>query len=415
MEETAQDKQNQQNLPDALTALRHHTTASTPITYFNEESNSEVDDLPSATHVVLDGHRFPKAMLTRYKKSHYSQPTDCHSLESLVFVWLNRTLSFGDYIYASAQQKIPNVSFVELNPLLEYLKGNTDGAGSIIEIEDQAGEVGEKRVAEVEEAERKRQKTDENRMDLSMNDEIAVQRIQSREYTGRNRKTYLSEGSAKDFTNIQKIGIDIFYKNKIPASEAVSNPATKPDTRSRPNMSRPAPSSSKPGSVKPPIIIVPPNLSTLLTLHNVKSFLEDAHFEVPNANMKKPSSVQVKRKQEFAVGGSGRIKNFTCVVVDNVERFRSDDWDRVVAVFTNNAEWQFRDWKWKDPVSLFSHVRGFYVKYHDAPPPTPVSFWNVHMLNVDRNKRHLDQPVVIQFWTELEKWVLGNKPHLVTV
>ncbi|KAI9137276.1 RNA polymerase II accessory factor, partial [Paraphysoderma sedebokerense] len=60
-------------------------------------------------------------------------------------------------------------------------------------------------------------------------------------------------------------------------------------------------------------------------------------------------------------------------------------------------------------------VRGFYVKYHDAPPPTPVSFWNVHMLNVDRNKRHLDQPVVIQFWTELEKWVLGNKPHLVTV
>ena len=46
------------------------------------------------------------------------------------------------------------------------------------------------------------------------------------------------------------------------------------------------------------------------------------------------------------------------VVVDSVEalsKFGVDPWDRVVCVMTTGQEWQFKNYKWKDPKQLFHH------------------------------------------------------------
>ena len=45
-----------------------------------------------------------------------------------------------------------------------------------------------------------------------------------------------------------------------------------------------------------------------------------------------------------------------------------EDWENVVAVFVQGESWQFKGWKWESPVELFSHVKGFWLKYEDENP-----------------------------------------------
>jgi parafibromin len=42
-------------------------------------------------------------------------------------------------------------------------------------------------------------------------------------------------------------------------------------------------------------------------------------------------------------------------VIDNPQKLRSEDWDRVVAVFVMGSAWQFKGWPWGgNPVEIFS-------------------------------------------------------------
>ena len=59
------------------------------------------------------------------------------------------------------------------------------------------------------------------------------------------------------------------------------------------------------------------------------------------------------------------------------------DWDRVVAVFCNGQQWQFKGWKWEEPVEIFNNVKGFYLKYSDAAMDKTVQEWNVSTLEVN--------------------------------
>lgn len=69
---------------------------------------------------------------------------------------------------------------------------------------------------------------------------------------------------------------------------------------------------------------------------------------------------------------------------DNVKSFTPSDWERVIAVFSNAKDWQFKGWKeWKeDPTEIFSRVCGFYLKYEEEPLPEKIKNWNVKVLNV---------------------------------
>ncbi|KAJ1496576.1 accessory factor associated with RNA polymerase II [Coelomomyces lativittatus] len=115
---------------------------------------------------------------------------------------------------------------------------------------------------------------------------------------------------------------------------------------------------------------------------NVKPFLESAIFEtteeVKAKGMKKPSKLELQRK---APPGSLK-KTWKIMVVDSIDAFEPDDWDRVVAVFASGMMWQFHDWKWSQPVDLFCHVRGYHLKYLDEVTISPVDQWNVKVLSV---------------------------------
>lgn len=50
-------------------------------------------------------------------------------------------------------------------------------------------------------------------------------------------------------------------------------------------------------------------------------------------------------------------------------------------------------------------VRGFHLKWKELPLDANVKKWSVHILNLDRNRRHLDRATLQEFWESLDKYV----------
>ena len=48
-------------------------------------------------------------------------------------------------------------------------------------------------------------------------------------------------------------------------------------------------------------------------------------------------------------------------------------------------------------------VRGFHMKWKELPLDANVKKWDVHVLNLDRNRRHLDRAALQEFWESLDK------------
>lgn len=151
-----------------------------------------------------------------------------------------------------------------------------------------------------------------------------------------------------------------------------------------------------------PALLVPGNVS----LVNIKRFLEDGMYEEnpDSANpLQAPSSmVQVTRK----IGN----KTVTFDVYDSVTNFTESRWTRVVAVFVNGQDWQFREWKNGDMKrELFARVRGYYIHFVNTQMPSVIKGWNIKRLELQRNKRHHDINVKNNFWSDLEDFMRREK------
>ena len=151
-----------------------------------------------------------------------------------------------------------------------------------------------------------------------------------------------------------------------------------------------------------PIIIVPNAMTCCITLVNAEFFLgKEATFIPRDIAVKRPDcgkrgmTVQITRRLAARLGG-GEI---TYDVIDNpTTRLKKDDWDRVVAVIAQGASWQFKGWRYSDPVELFSKAFGFYVGYEGAMVPAELQGWNVKLGKVSRDRRGLDNICLASFW-----------------
>lgn len=117
-----------------------------------------------------------------------------------------------------------------------------------------------------------------------------------------------------------------------------------------------------------PIIMISSSPTALITMHNVKRFLQESTFEpsqeararaISEGNVKPDDMIPIYRRRTH-IDSSGREmeSQVRYVVVDSVEalsKFGVDPWDRVVCVMTTGQEWQFKNYKWKDPKQLFHH------------------------------------------------------------
>jgi parafibromin len=146
----------------------------------------------------------------------------------------------------------------------------------------------------------------------------------------------------------------------------------------------------------------------MLTMQNVKSFLQDGKFIDPQEailqNTENANIIHIVRQ-------SKRFnKKIKFVVVSNVEKFfvKPQYWDRVVAVFTTGQEWQFKNYQVNQPNLLFQKVKGFYVNYSGDIVPQNVQNWNVQVISLERNQRFKDRQISEYLWESIERFMLSK-------
>ncbi|KAK7253146.1 hypothetical protein RIF29_37613 [Crotalaria pallida] len=154
-----------------------------------------------------------------------------------------------------------------------------------------------------------------------------------------------------------------------------------------------------------PIILVPSAFQTLITIYNVKEFLEDGVYIPTDVKVKqmsaRPDCVTVQKKLS-------RDRVVTAYEVrDKPSSLKPEDWDRVVAVFVLGKEWQFKEWPFKDHVEIFNKIVGFFMRFEDDSLESAknVKQWNVKIISISKNKRHQDRAAALEVWDRLEEFV----------
>jgi hypothetical protein len=147
--------------------------------------------------------------------------------------------------------------------------------------------------------------------------------------------------------------------------------ATRPSSRSQP----PPPASTMGGA----IIIVPNSLSSVICSLNAVDFLRDGKY----ISVEEKRSQHVKREPEQRFQytlKSGKTVRF--VIVDSPAKLRDSDWQRVAAVFAQGQAWQFKGWKWSNPVELFNNVFGAHITMDDRELDATIVSWSCKVFKV---------------------------------
>ncbi|KAJ3003828.1 UNVERIFIED_CONTAM: hypothetical protein HDU68_005481, partial [Siphonaria sp. JEL0065] len=347
-----------------------------------------------------------------------------YTLLALLFFLQEKNMEHAQYIqksftyWGARETQVPTVSFLDRRDLLDYLTGVSDSSAYVkdVSVVPSVASAGQKRPREehasksskggptVPDQSEEGEVLKKLKATMEVDYDLIKDSLLARERTIINLNNFMSAKSTKPFTYALKYAGELLRPAQAPAvvpgaksGSKTVDPKTRPphpSSSSRPPAPSSAPQKDSRGSMKPPpvkpagkpspnakipIIIVPPSISAVITLYNVKRFLGDMTFQSTDEAIKeqgeKPGMVIVDRKN----APPGFPKQYH--VYDSVDRLKPDDWDRIVAVFATGQEWQFKGWKFGPPVNIFAKVRGFCLKYIDEPIHEKIKTWNVVQLN----------------------------------
>ena len=155
------------------------------------------------------------------------------------------------------------------------------------------------------------------------------------------------------------------------------------------------------------IIIVPPSFTEgNLCEKNAKAFLHDGKYINLNMleNDEKDLVIEDNSDNNFFYKIQG--KDLLFEICSNVRKFNKNDWKRVVAVFVQGDDWEFKDWpRSENPTTILQKVKGYYMKYNNNPTNKNIKRWNVQILEISRNKRHFDASIQNKFWSSLSEFL----------
>ncbi|PJF19898.1 hypothetical protein PSACC_00282 [Paramicrosporidium saccamoebae] len=380
---------------DPLLTLRKCLKTEGSVT-LHDHSGTQVGELPQCVYLKLGGYIFPRDAPTNFRSKRGAG--DFYPLDAVWFMLERREGSYSEYMQEARRNGVGVVSLVDRKDLVAYLEEEQRPEDcQFVDLtaplpaprrsfgDDEAGEeVWEEPVTAV----------------LTTAQTVSTSRVKSRPAKARDSGLLSVH---KDFSNVLEIAIEMQKSLTEAAAVPLTNarqPVSLIDQITSAN--RPAqkpvqvPVSSREALI--PIIVVPATPTALLTMYNVRQFLEGGHF-VSQADAKaegrpKENSLFFEHK----IGG----RKIRIQVVDNPTRLSSADWDRVAAVFVQGNTWQFKGWKWDTPVDLFQHVKGFVLDFDEKGQDPKISGWNVTRLTINRSRRHLDSNVIFQFWSKFE-------------
>ncbi|KAF3325183.1 parafibromin [Carex littledalei] len=347
-------------------------------------------------------YSFPSGATTAFR----SKNGGYYALDTLLFFLRHHQLKHTDYLQSARQHQVPTITLPDRKPLLDYLFGHTSTSASIdrtVNFSQPSQGFDEYRPEEVSH--------DPDQVPASQVLDTAdyVSMIRALERPLKDREALL-EAKNRDFYAVLVASTKREEeRNRAEAQQRKDGLVAKTRIAGRSNDDRgddkaglvastgsalgAGPKST--GRVKGvPIILVPSASQTLITIYNVKDFLEDGIYI--------PSDVKAKALKGDRAGTVGAYE-----VRDKPATLKADDWDRVVAVFVLGKEWQFKDWPYKDHVEIFNKLLGFFMRFEDDSVESAkvVKQWNVKIISISKNKRHQDRAAALEVWDRLEEFM----------
>jgi hypothetical protein len=170
---------------------------------------------------------------------------------------------------------------------------------------------------------------------------------------------------------------------------------------------------------KRPVIVLPKGMTSPITMWNAHEFFGNRKF-IPRDSLVKQgvtkNSIQTLIKHRLDPRRGGHELEFE--LMDNPMAKLGDnpkEWERIVAVISLGASWQFKDWPrgYSTPVDLFGKVYGFYIGLEGDKEPPELAGWAVKKSYVSRDKRGMDSVCFAQFWEGLEDRMVTKKPEFL--
>ncbi|KIJ32428.1 hypothetical protein M422DRAFT_70583 [Sphaerobolus stellatus SS14] len=416
---------------DPLLILQNAIKSNFSITYATNDGDS-VATLQEATHVQFSPTiRLPKTTPTRFRKASSTatdpkaSPNDFLNLDALLVAWLGRDASGTEYM--KLVRELGGATFVSITErkgVVEWLEGKTSEHDRIVPLAGGTTTPGGTPptlpsglpsipTLGVTSSPSKR------RYVADISDLESVKKIKRDEVELRDRTTVLRGTKPNNFQSIRNsVGERLKKVKEMSKSGAVPPPvAPRPDPKLL----------AKKNRNNFPIIMISSSPTALITMYNVKRFLQDSIFETSadartraaaEGNSRAEDVIPIYRRKTQVDATGKETESFQrYVIVDGVDalkKFGEDPWDRVICVMTTGQAWQFRPYKWSEPRQLFHHVKGIYVSWSNDPANTKIKDWNVSEIKIDPHRRHVDKSVVAHFWKMLDSWTMTNKPWLMT-
>ncbi|KAI8002384.1 hypothetical protein ACSBR2_031112 [Camellia fascicularis] len=364
-------------------------------------------------------YSFPCGVATAYR----SKQGSLYSLETLIYFVKNHHLKHTDYMHNARSHNLPAVTFIDRKPLLDYLQGKVSSSDSIQFLAPQNPKFTSDEYRPEDPSLIQITPNDDN--DFDVNDEIGARvsdnymaMIRAMERPLKDRETMLECRNRNFYVVLTAATKRDEERQRLESQQrkdglVAKNRLMRGDERGFGDEmgydSTPKPKMLMKGSKigeGVPIILVPSAFQTLITIYNVKEFLEDGVFiptDVKVKQMKGPKPECVTVQKKFS-----RDRLVTAYEVrDKPSVLKAEDWDRVVAVFVLGKEWQFKDWPFKDHVEIFNKILGFFMRFEDDSVESAknVKQWNVKIISISKNKRHQDRAAALEVWDRLEEFM----------
>ncbi|KAI0792621.1 RNA polymerase II accessory factor, partial [Abortiporus biennis] len=426
---------------DSLLALQAAIKSKQDIKY-TDASRKSVSTPSSATHLQIAGALFLKTSPTRLRKPGVSStdptsnPQDFFSLEAVYLAWLLRDASGAEYMKQARDRglSVGFVSVTERKSVVDWLEGRVADLERIIPLSSGSTTppgsppahlkastskfppsslpsfAGNRAVDSTSSPQKRRYIPDNADIEV-------VKKIKANEIELRDRTTVLRGTKSNNFSSVRTAFAERLKKLKESGKGGATAPTvTTPDPKLQ----------ARKAKNQYPIIMISSSPTALITMHNVKRFLQESSYEpsqearsraAAEGNARPEDLIAIYRKRT-TVDTSGReiethVRYFVVDSTEALAKFGPDAWDRVVCVMTTGQAWQFKPYKWSDPKILFHHVKGIYFSLTSDPHNTKIKDWNVTELSLDPHRRHIDRAVVAHFWKLLDDWTMQNKPWLM--
>lgn len=361
---------------DPLTALRDAIKTDAAITVDN-------DNLAEATALSVGSSSFPLSTKTRVVIDDAEQ-----DLRAVYACWKLANENIAQYVVFCNSNGVVHFPFLQRSDVIKWLKGEADNVDVIKGGSDSSSAAGASATGAADASGAAggagSGAADADAMDVDEEEDPRLATILKNEVAPFNHNTMLRGVKPTDFASVQKECYTHILKSKGKATSAAE-----------------APKGNGPDKRKEPIILLSPSASALLTLSNVREFLEQGSFVEPQSSY----GIDMLRLNHT----NPYMGKLTYVVVDSHEKLTKPEyWDRVVAVFTTGQEWQFKSYRWADPNQLFHRVKGFCLVFNGDPIPPAVPKWNVEVVTIDRTQRFKDREIVARFWESLDRFMINK-------